>query len=236
MNKTELLYLNDSYLQECSAKVLFVVDNKVILDKTVFYAQGGGQPSDTGIITCKSVEYNVLFVKKVEGQVFHELDKSGLLVGDIVTCKIDWSKRYALMKMHTSSHILANIINKETNGLITGNQLGEKESRMDFNAGYISPDFAKVIEAKTNEAISKGYEISIKFMLRDDVLKDSNLFKLKDVLPKDIPEFRIVSIDTFDTQADGGTHVKNSKEVGVIEIFDLKNKGAENKRIYWRLK
>ncbi len=234
--ETELVYLNDSYQKECTSKIISLIDpKKVILNKTIFYPQGGGQPSDTGTITCWKLEYKVISVKKINGQIIHEMDKEGLLENDEVICKINWEKRYKHMRMHSSSHILANIINKETNGLITGNQLGENESRMDFNAGYISPDFAKTIQTKTNEAISKDYKISSKYMPREEVLKDPTMFKLKDVLPKEIPIFRILSIGDFDIQADGGTHVNSTKEIGSIEIFDLKNKGAENKRIYWKL-
>lgn len=137
--------------------------------------------------------------------------------------------------MHTSSHILSAIINQETQALITGNQLEEQESRMDFNAKKIDKETIEKIETKANQIITSNIEIKISFERKEIAMQRPELFKLKDVLPKNIPIFRIVSIGNFDIQADGGTHVKNTKEIGKIKITNFKNKGAENKRIYWQL-
>ncbi len=231
----EKLFLNNSYLRSCEAKVLFVKGTKVVLDKTVFYSQSGGQPSDSGVLLRGEEKFMVLSVINENGEVLHEVDKEGLIPGDVVSCSIDWEKRYSLMRMHTSAHILAAVIHKELGALITGNQLGEKESRMDFDAKEFDKSYLLSLGQKANSIVEKDLSIYISFEEREKALLRPQLFRLKDVLPKNIPVLRIISIGDFDIQADGGTHVHSTKEVGRIEIFDLKNKGAENRRIYWKL-
>jgi misacylated tRNA(Ala) deacylase len=166
----------------------------------------------------------------------HELESGeGLSVGDEVKCVIDWGLRYKHMRMHTSAHILAAIIFQETKTLITGNQLGSEESRMDFSVKDFDRTYLTSIQDKANEIVAKDLPIIISFEEREKALERKELFRLKDKLPKDIPVFRILSIGDFDVQADGGTHVRSTKEVGKIVITDMKNKGAENRRIYWKL-
>ncbi len=237
---TDKLYLTDSYLRECGAKVVKAekIDGKnfVVLDRTVFYPQGGGQPADTGKITnSKGEAFNVIFSKQFGDDVSHELDREGLVAGEEVKCSLDWEKRYRLMRMHTSAHIMAAIVNKEYGALITGNQLGEQQTRMDFDAPAFTKEKIPGVEAKANEVIAGDLPISISFEEREKAMARPELFKLKDVLPKDIKVFRILSIGDFDTQADGGTHVKSTKEISRVKIVDMKNKGAENRRIYWEL-
>lgn len=229
---TELLYLKDSYLREFDACVLEILENSVVLDKTAFYYQGGGQPCDFGVLGGRKV----LEIVKREGKVFHKLDSAqGLKVGEKVHGAIDWERRYWFMKMHSSAHIMAGVIFKETEKMITGNQLGKPESRMDFNTENYEPEFFKSIEAKTNEVIARGLEQKISFKSREETMKIPELFRLKDVLPKEIPEFRIVSIGDFDVQADGGTLVQNTQEIGKVKITRTENKGAQNRRLYWTL-
>ncbi len=236
----EKLFLEDSYLKECAAKVVGInpVNPKLIeLDKTVFYAQGGGQPTDAGTITQNksSAIFRVFSARNESGSIWHEVDKEGLCVGDEVKCVIDWNLRYKHMRMHTSAHILAAVIYQSTGALITGNQLSSNESRMDFAVRDFDRNFLSSIENKANEIINQDLPINISFEERAHALSRPELFRLKDKLPKDIPVFRILSIGNFDVQADGGTHVASTKEVGRIKITDLKNKGAENRRIYWIL-
>ncbi len=233
---TQKICLDDSYAKECSAKITKVSEGKfVVLGKTIFYAHGGGQPSDTGKIICNNKEYKVVFAKQFGDEISHEVSEHGLKEGDKVKCVLDWEKRYKHMRMHTSAHILAAVINMEIGALITGNQLGEEESRMDFNVPEFDRELLKTFEHKANEAIQKGLEITIAYEEREKALQRSELFRLKDVLPKNIPVLRIVSIGALDVQADGGTHVHNTKEIGKLKITDFKNKGAENRRIYWKL-
>ncbi|MEK6957410.1 MAG: alanyl-tRNA editing protein [archaeon] len=234
---TQKIYLDDSYSKECDATVLKVTDGKfVVLDKTIFYPQGGGQPSDTGKITFSNAkEYEMVFAKQFPEEISHEVSEHGLKEGDKVKCILDWEKRYRYMRMHTSAHILAAVINREIGALITGNQLGEEESRMDFNVPEFDRELLKTFEHKANEAIQKSLEITLAYEEREKALQRPELFRLKDVLPKNIPTLRIVSIGTLDVQADGGTHVHNTKEIGKLKITGFKNKGAENRRIYWKL-
>ncbi len=238
---TEKLYLTDSYLRECEAKVVKAekIDgrNFVVLDRTIFYPQGGGQPSDTGTITAPDGSiYNIVSSKNIGEEVSHEVDREGLSAGDGVKCSIDWGKRYKLMRMHTSAHIMAAVVHNEYGALITGNQLGGQQTRMDFDAPQFTKEKIPEVESKANEVIARDLPISIAFEEREKAMQRPELFKLKDVLPKDLKVFRILSIGDFDVQADGGTHVKSTKEIGTVRIVDMKNKGAENRRVYWELK
>jgi len=236
MHLTELLYLNDSYLKEFSAQIVSVKGRNLELERTAFYAQGGGQPGDSGEIEFLGAgKARVLTVKKIEGKVIHELDTEAPENAAEAKCSIDWGRRYKLMKMHTSAHLLAAVIFSETGKLISGNQLGEDYSRMDFNVEKYDAGFLKGIEDKANAKIAEGLDITVSFLSREKAFELPDLFRLKDVLPKNLQEFRIVSIGSFDMQADGGTHVKNTKEIGKIKITKTENKGADNRRIYWEL-
>lgn len=234
---TELLYLKDSYLKDFEATVTNVEGKNVILDKTAFYPESGGQVDDRGkLVKLPSGEnFQVLMVKKLGKQVLHEVDNPGLKVGDKIHGYIDWNRRYKLMRMHTACHILSAVINKETNSLITGNQLRTDVAHIDFSGPEVKDRF-KEFEQKTNEVLSKGLNVETKFMPYKEAMKIPSIVKLAHVLPPTIPELRIVSIGTVDIQADGGTHVKNTKECGHIEITEFENKGKERKRVYFVLR
>ena len=233
--KTKLLYLDDSYLKECDATVLSTEGNKIILDQTVFYARGGGQPTDKGIIKRGEEEYKVLEVKKENGEIVHILDKEGLKEGDKVHCVIDWQRRYKLMRMHTAAHVLASIFYKDYNAKITGNQLEEEKTRFDFSMeNFEREKMEKAIE-KANEYLSKDINVKVYYMPREEALKNPEMVKLANALPPNIDPLRIVEIPSIDIQADGGTHVKNLKEVGKIKLLKLENKGKNNRRIYFTL-
>jgi len=233
---TELLCLNDSYMKEFSAKITAIEGKSIVLDKTAFYPQGGGQPSDVGKILFNGKEHKVISVKKAGANVLHELDSiDGLHVGAVVHGVIDWHCRYKLMRFHTSAHILAAVIFRETGKLITGNQLDETYSRMDFDVENYSQEFLKGLEEKTNAEIAKNHEIAISYMPREEALKVPELVRLKDIMPPAISVWRIVKIGDLDIQADGGTHVKNTSEIGKIHITKTENKGKSNRRVYWEL-
>ncbi len=233
---TELLYLLDSYAKEFEAKILAIEGNKVELDKTGFYPQGGGQPSDSGILEYNGKKWNVLEVKKESEKVWHKLsDIEGLKVGMNVKGILDWERRYHFMRMHTSAHVLAAVIFRETGKLITGNQLGWPQSRMDFNVEEYDAEWLKQLQETANDVLAAPLRIAISSMPREEALKNPELVRLKDVMPPALEEWRIVSIGDYDVQADGGTHVKSTDEVGKIEIVKTENKGADNRRIYWEL-
>ncbi len=233
---TELLFLKDSYMKQFDAKVIKAEGKEIILDKTAFYPQGGGQPSDTGVIVCEGKEYKVLQVRKKEGEAVHEVDSEGIKEGEAVTGMIDWTRRHKLMRGHTACHLLSYVVNKETGALITGNQIGEERCRIDFDLENFDREQIKSFEEKTNELIKSGAEVTIRELPREEAFKIPTIVKLKNVLPPSVEMIRVVSIEGLDEQACGGTHVKDIKEIGRIEIIKAENKGKNNRRIYFTLK
>jgi misacylated tRNA(Ala) deacylase len=233
---TKELFLTDHYRKTCEAAITRLLSpTEAVLDQTVFYPQGGGQPFDTGVLERNGESFRVTAVKRCQDGIVHTLDRAGLEAGDAVTSRIDWDRRYRLMRSHTSAHLLAHVLWKETGALITGNQLELEQCRMDFAAKDFDRGLLKGFEEKVNELIDRDLMVSISFEKYADAITRPELFRLKDVLPKNIPVLRILSIGGVDVQADGGTHVGHTKEIGSIEITDLKNKGAENRRVYWKL-
>ena len=232
----EELYLKDSYLKEFEAEVVEVNDDKfIVLDKTAFYAAGGGQPHDEGIIRTENNEFNVVYVGKFSGKISHEVNRSGLKVGDKVHCKVDWDRRYRLMKMHTATHLLSEVIYKDTGSLITGGQLGIEKSRMDFALQEYDPEKIKSYIDRANELIEQDLQVSVRFLPREDAMKLPQISKLAKGLPESLKEIRIVDIGGYDVQADGGTHVKSTKEIGKIKLLKIDNRGKNNRRIYFTL-
>ncbi len=233
---TKELFLTDSHARMCLARVVELAGPLgVVLDQTVLYPQGGGQPNDTGKLLRNSEEFRVTGVKRMDGKIVHFADKAGLSVGDVVSVEVDWVRRYALMRMHTAAHVLARVLSLETGALISGNQLDTVQSRMDFSARDFDKEAWKSFEKKTNEVLARDLMVSVSFEKFEEAMKRPELFRLKNVLPKNLSVLRIVSIGDFDSQADGGTHVARTSEVGRISILKMENKGAQNRRIYWTL-
>lgn len=238
MAKTELLYLDDSYLKEFKATVQSVSDGKyIVLDKTAFYPQGGGQPFDTGILCFETTEYTVVFAKKLpDGTVSHEVDKPGLQPGDSVTGIIDWERRYQHMRIHTAMHVLSSVFHNETGALISGNQIDLEKSRIDFTLENFDREKIKQYADHANALIKKNKPLKVYSMKRDNALKIPAVVKLAGALPPNSDVLRIVEIEDIDLQADGGTHVRNTSEVGEIDILSCENKGKNNRRVYFKLK
>lgn len=235
----QALYLNDSYMKEFEAGVVSVKDEKyIVLDKTAFYPASGGQPYDTGTIIRKSdnKEFKIVYAGKFSGQISHEVSEPGLQQGDAITGKIDWERRYKLMRHHTAAHIVSQVIHKDTGALITGNQLDLEKSRIDFNVENFNREIASNYVQKANEVIKRNLEVKFYTLPREEVDKREELLKLAKGLPPQIKKVRIVEIGDFDKQADGGTHVKNTSEIGEIEFIKCDNKGANNRRIYFKIK
>ena len=234
---TKALFLIDSYLKETQAKVVSVKDGKyVILNQTIFYSKGGGQPYDTGKIIKGKEIYNVVYVGKFSGEISHEVDHAGLQAGDEVTCFLNWDRRYKLMRSHTAAHVLASLLNKETGALITGNQLEEDHVRFDFSLEKFDRELLEEYLEKANKLF--GTDVAVKWyeLPREEAMKISGIVKMASAFPPDLPVLRIVEITGVDKQADGGTHVRNLKEIGKIELIKTENKGKNNRRIYFRLK
>ena len=235
---TELLYQIDSYLKEFDAKVIEVRGNSVMLDRTAFHPLSGGLDSDRGIIRYGSQEYNVLQASlESEEKVWHALDiVPKFNVGDKVVGLIDWDKRYKIMKLHTASHILSSIMFNRYGALITGGHIDAEHAKDDFNLQ--SSDKAVFEEAveETNNIIQKGLDVKIYFLDRDEALKIPGVIKLAQRIPPNVRLLRIVEILGVDVQADGGPHVRNTREIGGIVLEKVENKGKGRKRIYYRLR
>ena len=243
------LYMDDSYLKEFDAQVLEVNGerNAVMLAATLFYPQGGGQPCDTGKLVVKeadcaeggdasSAEYTVKEVKKEAGEVWHYLDRQpAFAAGASVHGVLDWERRYAHMRMHTAAHVLAGGFMAPHGALITGNQLGTDQTRFDFALENFDRELMERMVAQANAKLAEGLEVKVYALPREEAMKIPGIVKLANALPPAISELRIVDIGGFEVQADGGTHVKNTKECGRIVITKMENKGKDNRRIYFGL-
>jgi misacylated tRNA(Ala) deacylase len=233
---TKALFLTDSYLKETLSNVVSVKDRKyVVLDQTIFYPKGGGQPHDIGKIIKDNDVYNVVFVGKFSGEISHEVDHAGLQKGDKVLCILDWPRRYKLMRSHTSAHVFASLLHKETGALITGNQIEEKHVRVDFNIEKFDKNLLEKYLLKANKLFNADISVSWYELPREKALSIPDVVKMAVAFPPNLLALRIVEIAGVDKQADGGTHVKNLKEIGKIELIKTVNKGRNNRRIYFKL-
>ena len=233
------LYMDNSYLKEFEAAVESVKDGKfVVLDKTAFFPQGGGVECDHGAMIRKSdhKEFKVVFAGKFEGKISHEVDEEGLHKGDHVHCKIDWNRRYKLMRYHTAAHVLSGVFNRHYSLMMTGNQLTTEKGRIDMDMEHLDLEKIKKGFEIANELIEKGLAVEVYYKTRAEAEKDPSLFKLAIGFPHKIDTLRIVDIKGFDAQADGGCHVKSLKEIGRIEFVRAENKGKSNRRLYFALK
>lgn len=238
---SELLYLSDCYLREFDADVVSCSGKRIVLNKTAFYPESGGQPSDVGVISCSGKTAKVISVKKESGEVFHEIDSDcsalGITIGSSVHGIIDWEKRYPLMRSHTAAHVLSAVIAREDSSIdITGNQLGIDKSRIDFSMENFDREKIKHYEEEANREIAKALPVSISFLLREEAFKIPGLVKLRKMLPESLKTIRVVRIEGLDEQACGGTHLKNISEIKGIEVLSCENKGKSNRRVYFRLK
>lgn len=233
---SKALFLVDSYLKKTAALVVSVKNDKyVVLDQTIFYPKGGGQPHDTGLIIKDNKTYRVEYVGKFSGDISHEVDQAGLMPGDKVVCVLDWKRRYKLMRSHTAAHVFAALLHKETGALITGNQLEEDHVRIDFNTETFDKNLLKKYIAKANELFSKDISVKSYELPRDEALKIPGGVKMAVAFPPNLRKLRVVEIGGIDKQLDGGTHVKNLNEIIGIELIKTVNKGKKNRRIYFKL-
>ncbi len=232
----KLLYLDDSYLREFEAVVVALDGANVFLDQTAFYPESGGQPHDTGTLTriVDSGVFQVADVRKISGDIAHVVGQ-GLKSGDRVIGVIDWGRRYKLMRMHSAAHVLSAVFHQNANALIAGNQLGFDMSRIDFSLENFDRGKIDSYFQEANGVIAKNLKVRVGYMPRSEAEKDSSLFKLAKELPSSIKELRIVEIVGFDRQADGGTHIKQTSEIGRIKFLKAENKGKSNRRVYFQL-
>lgn len=234
---TILLYHTDSYLRDFDAAVTEVdtENNSVVLDKTAFYAASGGQPSDTGILYAGNMPFNVTKVKKNGDHVYHYVSEpiTQIATGTQVRGQIDWTRRYQLMRTHTAMHILCGVIFRDFSASVTGGDMDPLKGRMDFEFESMHHELVQTIEEAINLEVKMAREVRISILPREEAFKIPDLIRTKiNLLPEGIEQVRIVEIVGLDLQADGGTHVANTSEVGALHISDYKSKGKINKRIY----
>lgn len=229
---TEMLYMNDSYMRQFTAKVVEVKGNLVALDKTAFYPGGGGQPHDMGTLLDGQKKFKVVKASKAGDNILHEVEGDAPSAGADVIGMIDWDRRYKLMRTHTALHILCGVIWRDYGAKVTGGDMKLLEARMDFELEQMSADFAHEVEERVNKEVEAGREVLTKVLPREEAFKIPELIRTKiNLLPDHIKEVRIVDISGLDLQADGGTHVVNTREVGTIKVVGHESKGRINKRL-----
>jgi misacylated tRNA(Ala) deacylase len=230
--ETELLYATDAYLRSFDGVVVEVTPDGVVLDRTAFYATGGGQPHDLGTLTWQGGSASVTEVRKSGPQVIHRLVGEPPPVGTRVHGEIDWARRYALMRHHTALHSMSGVIYQLYGATVTGGQMYPDRARMDFLLPDLSQERLQAIESRTNVLLAQARPVSIRFLPRTEAFQIPDLIRTKvNLIPEGIETIRVVTIEGIDEQADGGTHVANTREVGQVKIVGSENKGRGNKRL-----
>jgi misacylated tRNA(Ala) deacylase len=233
---TEQLYQNDSYLREFDAVVTAVKDQAVALDRSAFYPGGGGQPADTGGIAWDGGSAQVVKVKRQGANLWHTLVGDVPLQGTAVRGQLDWERRYQLMRTHTALHVLCGVVWRDYGASVTGGNMDPLKGRMDFEFETMRKELVAEIEASVNDEIAENHPVRTAILPREEAFEIPDLIRTKiNLLPPQIQEVRTVEIVGLDLQADGGTHVANTSEVGPVRVVDYKSKGAINKRIYIEL-
>ena len=237
---TEALYQIDSYLTEFEAIIVGYDDelHAVELDRTAFYPGGGGQPPDRGSIMADGMTYTVKGAKYVRGKIAHLIERTAPLPvkGIQVNAEIYWEHRYKLMRTHTAMHILCGVIFRDYGASVTGGDMEPLKGRMDFEFETMHKELVEQIEQAINIEVANNLPIRTQILPREEAFMIPDLIRTKiNLLPKSIKEVRTVEIKGLDLQADGGTHVRNTSEVGNIRVVNYKSKGKINKRIYVEL-
>jgi misacylated tRNA(Ala) deacylase len=237
---TRLLYYADSYTHSFSSVVSAVdeVNRTVVLEQTAFYPGGGGQPADAGTLVSGDNTWHVTRARKGTQGIEHVLEDGGTIppVGTILTGEVDWTRRYQLMRTHTAMHILCGVIFRDYAAQVTGGDMEPLNGRMDFEFENLTKDLVAVIETAVNREVAAARPIHTRSLPREEAFQIPDLIRTKiNLLPPGISEVRVVQIAGLDLQADGGTHVANTCEVGNMHVVDYKSKGKINKRIYIEL-
>jgi misacylated tRNA(Ala) deacylase len=230
------LYQTDSYVKEFDALVTVVEGDVVALDQTAFYPGGGGQPHDMGTLVWDGGAAEVVKVKKRGEEVWHSVLGDLPPVGVPIRGRLDWERRYRLMRTHTALHVLCGVVWRDYGASVTGGNMEPLRGRMDFEFETMHKELVAEIEASVNAEIGQDHLVRIAILPREEAFQIPDLIRTKiNLLPPQIQEVRIVEIVGLDLQADGGTHVANTAEVGMVHVVDYKSKGAINKRIYIEL-
>jgi len=231
---TEMIYQTDSAVRSFEATVTAVdaEQGAVALDRSAFYPGGGGQPCDLGWLTWDSGKVAVTKVKRSSGKVLHWLAGDLPEVGSAVSGELDWERRYALMRTHTALHILCGVVWRDYGAQVTGGNMEPLAGRMDFEFEHLQKELVAEIEVAVNAEVAAARDIRVAILPREEAFNIPDLIRTKiNLLPKGISEVRTVEIVGLDLQADGGTHVANTREVGHVTVVGYKSKGRINKRI-----
>jgi len=234
---TQLLYQTDSYMQSFDAVVSAIdEENRAIaLDRSAFYPGGGGQPADSGTLEAGGITYTIKRARKMGDDVFHIVEGDAPLPspGTPVHGQLDWEKRYKLMRTHTAMHVLCGVIFRDYGASVTGGDMDPLQGRMDFEFETMHKDLVQAIEEAINREVAAAHPVKVDILPREQAFQIPDLIRTKiNLLPEGIQQVRVVEIVGLDLQADGGTHVANTSEVGRIRVVDYKSKGKINKRIY----
>lgn len=235
------LFATDAYLRTAEATVTTVDGDRIVLDRTLFYPGGGGQPADRGVITWDSATGGtgnaaVIGVGRTKGVIHHQLDVSdpdaGPPPGTPVHLKLDWDRRHLLMRTHTALHILCGVIWDDFQVAVTGGNMEPGSGRLDFALDAVTSELGAAIERRLNEEVARAHAVVVEFVDRTAGDLDPALIRTRaDLIPTSINPLRVIDIVGLDRQADGGTHVAVTGEVGRIEVTRTQNKGRDNKRI-----
>ena len=234
---TDDLYSSDSYLRSCDAVVEDVRDDGIVLDRTVFYPRGGGQPGDSGVLRWGGGECRVTDTTKSrdDGEVVHAIDPStpAPSVGTGVSAELDWDRRYQHMRTHTALHALSGVVFTDFGAKVTGGNMDSGGvARMDFELDGISQEFGQEVEQRLNARLADDVPVHVHFLPRAEALADPDLIRTKvSLIPESVDPIRVIDITGIDKQADGGTHVASSGEVGRVRVVKTESKGKANKRI-----
>ena len=229
---TEEIAAQDAYVTEANATVVEVTDDGVVLDRTVFYPRGGGQPGDTGVIAWGDGSVTVLDTYKRSGLVIHVVEGDPPAPGVEVMARIDWERRHTLMRTHTALHVLTAVVYRDFAAKVTGGNMEPGRARMDFELESISVEFGEEVERRLNSALEQEHDVTVQFLPRAEALADPELIRTKvNLIPESVDPIRVIQIGDIDRQADGGTHVANTREVGWVRVVKTESKGKANKRM-----
>jgi len=231
---TDEIFSRDAYQDSTEAVVTGVTEDGIVLDRTVFYARGGGQPGDTGTISWDGGEARIADTVKQAGEVLHlpEPGAAAPPVGASVTARIDWGRRHTLMRTHTALHALSGIVYTDYGAKVTGGNMEPGVARMDFELDGISQEFGREVEQKLNAALRNDHPVHVSFVPRAEALSDPDLIRTKvSLIPESVDPIRVIDIEGLDKQADGGTHVRSTAEVGHVRVVKTESKGKANKRM-----
>jgi misacylated tRNA(Ala) deacylase len=230
--ETRPLYQSDAFVRTFEARVVGVEGSSVALDATTFYPGGGGQPCDRGRLADRERTWEVARVWRQGAAAWHEVAGEPPSIGTALRGEIDWERRYALMRTHTAMHVLCGVVWRDYGAKVTGGNMEPLRGRMDFEFESMRSELVREIEEKINAEVAAARPIRVSFLPRAEDDRHPDLIRTKvNLLPPDITTVRIVEIEGLDVQADGGTHVANTRDVGSIRIVDYKSKGKINKRI-----